>query len=687
MRTSHFFLSVFLGLTTGLCRADCDPAGRLDGIKAEDLSRITLSRGQNKIDVANGMVLCSGDLISVSADASVILSLGKTAETQNKITLYGGTTTEVSAPDSIFLRLGRIFASLQAPFSAGTVFGRLGAHGTSFEIEASEQETTIWQLEGQVDFLASGSVSFEQRPSPSVTLLLVSMPQETHPEKSLPSLTQFSIRRDRKPESKPVDQQTCAGLVRRNSDTVISTRPKLPSVITDTALMLKWGGFGPDRQRSICTHDTRSFVDVARVYVAWNQPADAVHYVRKSGIDPVRDISDPFTLNDLGNAFRLAGDLDYATTLYRAAMSRDASFAFPYNGLGDVYRDRALIAYGHNRTDEARSQLAEAMKSYLEALQRRGKEAGPNRSIGLYNLGEADLLHAIMEPDSAEQNLSDAQARFREAISQSGGSFPFAEVGLARILLVRAQLVQVKQEPGIAGAIGAALAAANARKPILKDAENQLRPVIARYPDFSFAVQTLGEIKLHTAMREAVDLFRRATQLDPHNGMAYLWLSRVERHGSDRKLYAAVSEQVQTQTAIEISQGRIAMARHTVGPGPINEVEPEIQPEAKTAILSTEPSSLTFGAQSVADRQSVRLINSGSKRVSIRKISLDAEPEFRILSDQCSGRNLGPSESCAIVVQFDPHKNGNFKGVLIIQHNGSNSPSTVQISGARNVIM
>jgi tetratricopeptide (TPR) repeat protein len=685
VKTSHFFLIVFLGLTAGLCRADCDSAGRLDGIKAEDLSRITLSRGQNKVDVTNGMPLCSGDLISVSADASAILSLGKTAETQNKITLYGGTTTEVSAPDSIFLRLGRIFASLQAPFSAGTVFGRLGAHGTSFEIEASEQETTIWQLEGQVDFTPSGSVSFEQRASPSGTLLLVSMPQEAYPQKLLPSLSELSVRRDRKPESKPVDQQTCGGLVRRSSDAVSSTRPKLPSVITDTALTIKWGGFGSDRQRAICSHDTRGFVDLARVYVAWNQPADAVQYVRKSGIDPILDIGDPFTLNDLGNAFRLAGDLDYATTLYRTAMARDESFAFPYNGLGDVYRDRALIAYGHNKADEAKSQLAEAMKSYTEALERRGKEAGPNRSIGLYNLGEADLLHAIVEPDSAEHNLSDAQARFREAISQAGGRFPFAEVGLARILLVRAQLVQVKQEPGIAGAIGAALAAVNARRPILRDAENQLRPVIDRYPDFSFAVQTLGEIKLHTATREAVDLFHRAIQLDPHNGMAYLWLSKVERHSSDRKLYTAVSGQVQTQNAIAISQGRIAMARHSVGPEPTN--EPEVEPQPKTAILSPEPSSLTFGSQSVPERQSVRLTSSGSKRLSIRRVSLDAAPEFRILSDQCTGHNLEPGGSCEIVVQFNPQRNGNFKGVLVIQHNGSDSPSTVQISGARNVIM
>src|SRR5262249_56710943 len=119
--------------------------------------------------------------------------------------------------------------------------------------------------------------------------------------------------------------------------------------------------------------------------VEYTRPADAVQYVRKSGIDPVRDIGDPFTLNDLGNAFRLTGDLDYATTLYRTAMSRDESFAFPHNGLGDVYRDRALIAYGDNKTDEAKSQLAEAMKSYTDALERRGKEAGANRANELFN--------------------------------------------------------------------------------------------------------------------------------------------------------------------------------------------------------------------------------------------------------------------------------------------------------------
>ena len=83
----------------------------------------------------------------------------------------------------------------------------------------------------------------------------------------------------------------------------------------------------------------------------------------------------------------------------------------------------------------------------------------------------------------------------------------------------------------------------------------------------------------------------------------------------------------------------------------------------------------------------MRLTNSGSKRLRIGRVSLDAEPEFGILSDQCTGRNLDPGGSCAIVVQFNPQGNGNFKGVLVIQHNGGNSPSTVQLLGNRNIVM
>lgn len=145
--------------------------------------------------------------------------------------------------------------------------------------------------------------------------------------------------------------------------------------------------------------------------------------------------------------------------------------------------------------------------------------------------------------------------------------------------------------------------------------------------------------KLNSSHRGTTQLifFTVPSSLIPHNGLAYLWLSKVER-GSERKLYEAVSGQVQTQTAIAVSQGRIAMAQHTVGPEPADKTE--VKQEEKTAILSTEPSSLAFGSQSGPKSQSVQLTNSGSKRLSIRKVSLDAAPEFTILSDQCTGRTL-----------------------------------------------
>src|SRR5207237_9750690 len=126
---------------------------------------------------------------------------------------------------------------------------------------------------------------------------------------------------------------------------------------------------------------------------------------------------------------------------------------------------------------------------------------------------------------------------------------------------------------------------------------------IDKYPEFSFAYQTLGEIYFHSGNGRAVESFDRAVQLDPHNGTAYLWLSKVERHGNDRKLYAAVAEQVQPPTAIAVSQGGIAIARNNLEPTPKPEPRPE--PGPKTATVGSDPASVGLRGEHVPVRQYV----------------------------------------------------------------------------------
>src|SRR5262245_46387353 len=121
-------LLAFIVLVAADCAAGpkCSKVvGRIDGILLNGTrvdspppAAVNLRRGDDSLQVTNGLPVCALDRISTAGNVTVTVRLGENAESEAQITVYGGSTAELSAPDSILLRIGRLFASLRAPFTA-----------------------------------------------------------------------------------------------------------------------------------------------------------------------------------------------------------------------------------------------------------------------------------------------------------------------------------------------------------------------------------------------------------------------------------------------------------------------------------------------------------------------------------------------------------------------------------------
>src|SRR5207237_912185 len=129
--------------------------------------------------------------------------------------------------------------------------------------------------------------------------------------------------------------------------------------------------------------------------------------------------------------------------------------------------------------------------------------------------------------------------------------FPFAEVGLARVDLVKAQLVRTRRLPqGLSfwdswqQGMEEARRVQEERKPFLDAAEKALNETRARYPGISVAAEVKGEVNEERRdRRAAAEQFGRAIELDPHNAVAYLWFSRTVRGRDQKRLYSRISRQ------------------------------------------------------------------------------------------------------------------------------------------------
>lgn len=527
-----------------------DPAGRVDGIKVDDEKRDEVDRRQLSVERGgtanpgrNGMPLCFGDVLVTGAQVTAILRLDADPGTDRTLTLSPNTTTELTDSSSIFLRIGRLFVSLHGRFDIKTVFARLGARGTEFDVTVTNDLVDVVQLEGTLDVVPvattlTGSEHVASGPwAPDLVPILQPAPLQLQP------LTRGTVGRRTPATLPPVDEALVRKIVDTNANAVLITRPSTPSqnvIDVFDSSAARSAAYREARFRTVWSPEQKeSFQRLGDVYHDWAEAQKATRAYSKAGDVPAARPETTRQLNARANVLRLSGDLDGAEKLYQQAIAGDPLFAFPYNGLGDVYRDRSLAALDKGQRLQAYEFALKSRDFYQQSLdpQRWGKEGGPNRAVALANLGEilrqlGDLQAS--EPGQtdfspAKQFYVDADKRFQEALGESGNQSPFAQVGRARVKISEATMYQIGRRTDLS-------------KQALDQAQSQLERTIAAYPKFAVARQALGDALDESGQRErAVAAYSQATQLDPQDATAYFkvasTLDRLGRTDQARAYY------------------------------------------------------------------------------------------------------------------------------------------------------
>ncbi|HUP62339.1 MAG TPA: PASTA domain-containing protein [Thermoanaerobaculia bacterium] len=528
---------------------DTDIAGRITGIQTggasagvADEDEIRILRQQTSQRILKGMPLCAGDQISVLGDTVLVMSLG---EAEADITVHAVTSFELANSKSIFLRVGKVFATLRGFFEAKTSTVTLAARGTEFQVEVTDAGIEVLQLEGEVEITPLESEQAQSRPG---GIHLVAM----QPERALP--TPLKLKRLQRivvapPRAHSADEERVRKAIDANANVILATRPDQPS----TSLIPNFdskseraAAYREARFRTIWSPEAGHFEVLGNVYVDWAESQKALVSYEKGGESPPPDRDAAFYYHNLGTAYRLAGEPRRALEYFVRSQKEDPSLVFSYNDAGDLFADLARAAYDAGNVEKARKNLESAATHYEKSLDPslHGRGDEPYQATPAYHLGEVALLRAQWTGTSDEigASLERAQRWFRQALESDPQSL-FALVGLGRV------------------------------SEAAKDAERaraHYEAALKRDSSFAPAHLAMGEsFELAGNWNMAVRYFQRATQADPHYPLAYYKTARaLQKIGNPELARNYYASYAQIESPLMRDGARMREAKNAIARGP-----------------------------------------------------------------------------------------------------------------------
>jgi tetratricopeptide (TPR) repeat protein len=512
-------VSLKLGTVVAAPHADetsqtADVAGYIDAIVVGNQPASTVEAGQmavNTVGAHSHMALHYGDMLSTGPDVSASLRIGHPLQ---DFTLYPASQIQLVDPHTLRFKLGKLFEQAHDYFLVITDWTSLGVHGTAFQAEASSGGVKVAQLEGELIIGSPGTTTSNQQVLPACRDKLVA-PCRLEPLKLLTLTKQQEAVR-----TYPMGRPECRTIVNAYSDVVIAAKPQFPpeSLIPNfESPQARAESFRESRFESFWQPDSKAYFEtLGDVYVDWGDGDRALRAYQQAGQGQRQGNDLAIFYDKLANALRLARQLDEAESYYQKALSLNPAFAFPYNGLGEVYRDRALAEIGEGRLEQASPLLEKAGEYYKHSLDRSlwGKEAGRNRAIPLTNLGNLALLDLSVITRTRRQALTaeqlqavvqEADALFGESLDEYPG-YPYAVTGRANAYMASAQIY-------------AAAGQTDKKQVAFASAESTLKGLIDQYPTFAPAYVGLSEVYREQGNTKGfIDQLNRARELDPKPG-------------------------------------------------------------------------------------------------------------------------------------------------------------------------
>jgi tetratricopeptide (TPR) repeat protein len=589
---------------------------------------------EDAVTVFNGMPLCPNDRLATRTDTKAILKIGFSDGAQHEVTMRPGSTVILETVNRVQLLVGRLFAALQGEFDVVMPLGRLAATGTEYELAVTDAGCTVDQLEGTTELTSGtgGSVHLARLKGAACTTA------------AAPTVTDLTV-------------EQCFRLMEVQSQINIQGRPKVSSInkIKQFDPAQAPAIYSSARQKAVCAEDAGARNTLNQVLVDWRESQKALRGLRSSAAPDALAV---------GEALVMRGQPAEALQEFSRAIAAGDATAAPLTGSGDAERDLGLIALKAGNTASFASHLESASHDYLLAMERAQKPI--DRGVILVNLGDLALLRTRLDASAAEVRLAEAQEFYDRARAQ--GDPPHARLGIARISLMRAQLIptQVANDPELS--LGQqilvnsllAMLAEQQRRPHREAARQVLRDLIGSTPGFSPAEELLGEtIYLLGDIRDARRHLRSAISADPAQTSAYQAYAKTV-NGAERRLYERTYKLVEVKPVRDLTETRSeilipAAATVTIPPAP----------------LTADVTRLNFVAPPWND-QVVVLTNRSDASATAEAIRITGSDPgaFQITSDGCSGTALAAQKICRLVVSLVSRQMGTYRATLEISGNG-----------------
>lgn len=339
------------------------PIARILAVVTEEgaLAEAVVQRSGEKFEATAQMDLFEGDEVSTGPATKLrILFLRGVVEEDNEILLDAGATVEVRSPDSILLKLGRLFAQVRGYFDVGMRNTVLGAVGTEFQAEAFPESPEDGSLFTFVGDVAVYSFSLDEVSQPGASRFDIrcldcagttcSQTRSSYVVRLQvdPAVTVAPLRSVDLGEgngmlsSRDLAIDEAWEAIEWTTKAIVETHPAIPgwgSYPSFASEEERVRSFARARFRALWKQDAEAFETVAGVYADWQQGSRAVDALRQAARLDAGRVQDPGYLLLLGRSERLAGDLAAALSTLSRAQALGARRTEVANELGLVQFD------------------------------------------------------------------------------------------------------------------------------------------------------------------------------------------------------------------------------------------------------------------------------------------------------------------------------------------------------------
>ncbi len=321
------------------------------------------------------MLLYANDLITTGGTAKLVIrSLNVPKENDCKAILYPNTQSRIINNTSYLFLMGRALFGVKGSFSVRTFYWTLGARGTEFEVRADpDNNATLSVLDGIVDasLLDAEGGRRAQRKMPGTL--------------EVKSLGELSLTVPTTPVMRPrsLTAAQVNFILSLANEVILESQPFYPA-------RRVFPHFGSPLERSAAFQSARfnaiwhklpgAFEVLGNVYSDWGEGAKALEaYNKELSLNPVSQNSVSL-LTNLGESYRLLGELDKAEQLLTKALGMNQRWAPALNALGNVYLDKAIIAHRNEDLDTAKRLLQYATDVYHRSFGSVERAAGDTQN-------------------------------------------------------------------------------------------------------------------------------------------------------------------------------------------------------------------------------------------------------------------------------------------------------------------